>query len=115
MIEVDQRELLERIAWQKRLLERDNRAEPVIVYLYTPLCGTCAAARKMLDVAKLLLPEEILLQGDVNFLPEIVRRYQIRSVPALLAVTGRPQEPFRVLYRMGSVQEILKFVKGVLT
>ena len=114
MIQVTQRELTERLEWQNRLVQRSDLAASIIVFLHTPLCGTCGAARKMLDVAELLLPDDTLLEGDVNFMPEIVRRFQIRSVPALLAVPGKKDEPYRTLYRMGSVQDILNFVRGAL-
>lgn len=32
MIEVTQRELLERLEWQERLMKRDAKADPVIVF-----------------------------------------------------------------------------------
>lgn len=114
MIVVTERELIERLEWQERLAQRDTQASPIIVFLYTPLCGTCGAARKMLDVAEQLLPEDTLLEADVNFIPSVVQRYQIRSVPALLAVSGRPEQPPQMLYRMGSVQDILNFIRGVI-
>ncbi|UNK20848.1 thioredoxin family protein [Paenibacillus sp. N3/727] len=114
MISVTERELIERLAWQERLVQRDKKTSPVIVFLYTPLCGTCGAARKMLDVTEQLLPEGTLLEADVNFLPVLVQQYQIRSVPALLAISGTPDKPPQVLYRMGSVQDILNFVRGVM-
>lgn len=114
MISVTERELMERLAWQKRLVQRDTQTSPVIVFFHTPLCGTCVAARKMLDVAEKLLPEGMILEADVNFMPEIVQQYQIRSVPALLAVAGTPDDSPQVLYRMGSVQDILSFARGVI-
>ncbi|ETT58144.1 thioredoxin family protein [Paenibacillus sp. FSL H8-0457] len=113
MIEVTQRELLERLEWQERLMKRDAKADPVIVFLHTPLCGTCAAARKMLDVVEFVVPDVQLLAADVNFLPGIVERYQIRSVPALLAIPSSPGANAEVLYRMGSVQDIVSFVRSV--
>lgn len=114
MIAVTERELIERLEWQERLLQRDKYASPMIIFLYTPLCGTCGAARKMLDVSEQLLPEGTLLEADVNFLPTMVQKYQVRSVPALLAVTGKSEDPPQLLYRMGSVQDILTFIRGVI-
>jgi len=113
MIEVTQRELLERLEWQERMMKRDAKEDPVIVFLHTPLCGTCAAARKMLDVVEFVVPDVQLLAADVNFLPGIVERYQIRSVPALLAIPSSPGANPEVLYRMGSVQDIVSFVRSV--
>ena len=88
-------------------------ADPVIVFLHTPLCGTCAAARKMIEIVEHVVPDMKLLEADVNFLPGIVERYQIRSVPALLAVQSSAGAVPAVLYRMGSVQDIASFVRSV--
>ncbi|ANA82198.1 thioredoxin [Paenibacillus glucanolyticus] len=113
MIEVTQRELVERLEWQERMAKRDMEADPVIVFLHTPLCGTCAAARKMIEIVEHVVPDMKLLEADVNFLPGIVERYQIRSVPALLAVQSSAGAVPAVLYRMGSVQDIASFVRSV--
>lgn len=114
MIAVTERELIERLEWQERLVQRDKHHPPMIVFFYTPLCGTCGAARKMLDVTEQLLPDGTLLEADVNFMPAVVQRYQIRSVPAILALTGKPEDSPRILYRMSSVQDILTFIRGVI-
>ncbi|MEK3735403.1 thioredoxin family protein [Paenibacillus sp. FSL M8-0334] len=114
MIAVTERELLERIEWQERLAGRDSEAaSPLIVFLYTPLCGTCSAARRMLEVVEQLLPDAAVLEADVNFMPNVVDKYRVRSVPGLMAVSGRLEQP-QFLYRMGSVQDILSFIKGAM-
>ena len=79
MIEVTRRELTERLEWHERLTKRDAKADPVIVFLHTPFCGTCAAARKMINIVEHVVPDVRLLEADVNFLPDIVERYQIRA------------------------------------
>ncbi|RNC98280.1 thioredoxin family protein [Lysinibacillus halotolerans] len=53
-------------------------------YLYTPMCGTCAVASKMLDVIETLLPELSLGKANINFLEQLAFDYQIESVPCLL-------------------------------
>lgn len=110
---VSEQELLNRLEWQQRLAGRKIEGEPIVVFLYTPLCGTCAAARRMLDVAEHMLPDTTILEADVNFLPRLVERYRIRSVPALMIDRGMPGKEPDVLYRMGSVQDILNFVRSV--
>ena len=115
MIAVNERELYERIGWSERLSSKGQPAAPVIVFLHTPLCGTCNAARKMLEVAELLLSEVDLLESDVNFTPSLVQQYQIRSVPALFVYPGRSGDTPEILYSMGSVQDILKFIRGVVS
>ncbi|KOP68787.1 thiol-disulfide isomerase [Bacillus sp. FJAT-18019] len=112
MIEVTQRELMERIEWQERMANRNMKADPLIVFLHTPLCGTCAAARKMIDIVEHIEQDMNLLSADVNFLPSIVERFQIRSVPALLVVPSKPRSVPQVLYRMGSVQDIITFLRS---
>lgn len=47
MKEMNQPELLELLA---------TKGEPLVLFLYTPLCGTCKAARRMIEVAEHLLP-----------------------------------------------------------
>lgn len=92
----------------------ESEGKSLVVFLYTPLCGTCKAARRMLEVAEYLLPDEVVIaEANVNMLPQIVGRYHISSVPALLAVTSvRSQKP-EMLYAMGSVEQVLHFIRRV--
>ncbi len=53
-------------------------------YLYTPLCGTCQLAGKMLDIVQKAMPEFLMGKADLNFLPEIAETFQVESVPCLL-------------------------------
>jgi len=93
--------------------EMDNKGKPMAVFLYTPLCGTCKVARRMLEVAEHLLPSEILSVADVNMMPEIAQEYQIKSVPALLLMDADRSYPARIRYRMGSVEELLEAIRSV--
>ncbi|WP_156484894.1 thioredoxin family protein [Bhargavaea cecembensis] len=62
-------------------------------YLYTPLCGTCQVASRMMDVVEKLLPEVRLGKADLNYHEEVAARYGVESVPCLLiAKEGRPVE-----------------------
>ncbi|MNB95257.1 Thioredoxin C-1 [compost metagenome] len=88
--------------------------EPLVVFLHTPLCGTCKAARRMLEVASHLLPAELVIaESNVNMLPGLVSRYRISSVPALLvARADRSVEP-EIYYSMGSVERMLEYIRSV--
>ncbi|WP_340023917.1 thioredoxin family protein [Paenibacillus sp. FSL K6-1096] len=105
MKEMNQTELLALLA---------QPGEPLVVFLYTPLCGTCKAARRMLEVAEHLLPPDLrIAEGNVNLLPQLVQSLKISSVPALLAVpSDRSAEP-NILYSIGSVERVLAFIRGV--
>lgn len=105
MIELDEKGMLEIIS---------HRGEPLAVFLQTPFCGTCKAARKMLEVAAHLLPEEIrLASGNINLLPGIVSRYRISSVPALMVLgADRVHEP-DIHYAFRSVEDVLAYIRRV--
>lgn len=53
-------------------------------YLYTPLCGTCQMASKMLGVIRELLPDFPIGKADMNYIPEIAETFFIESVPCLI-------------------------------
>ncbi|MEC0127135.1 thioredoxin family protein [Paenibacillus pabuli] len=79
---------------------------PQAVFIYTPLCGTCAAARRMLEIAEHLLPEGILTEMNIHDIPELVQQYQISSVPAVMLFDGEHDVP-KMVYRMNSVEHLL--------
>jgi thioredoxin 1 len=56
------------------------------LYFYTPMCGTCQVAGKMLTVIEQLLPEINSGKADLNYLPEMAVRFEIESVPCLIVV-----------------------------
>lgn len=53
-------------------------------YLYTPMCGTCQVARKMLTVIDELLPSITIHSVNLNFHPKEAIELGIESVPCLL-------------------------------
>lgn len=64
----------------KRLENKDQGA----YFLYTPFCGTCQLAGKMLAVVQELLPNMPIGKGNLNFLPDLAQQLKIESVPCLL-------------------------------
>lgn len=70
--------------WNKEDLEAVFTNELTgIVYFYTPLCGTCQLASKMLRVAAEMIPFEIG-KINLNFYPDLAIRMEIESVPCLV-------------------------------
>ena len=41
------------------------------IYIFTPLCGTCQLAGKMLDIAKEVLPNASLEKVNLNYAKEL--------------------------------------------
>ncbi|WP_150268056.1 thioredoxin family protein [Paenibacillus tepidiphilus] len=105
MKELNERQLLE-------VMESDSRA--LVAFLYTPFCGTCKAAGRMLEVAEHMLTGEAeFVAGNVNMMPVLVNRYRITSVPALLVLPANRSDGVQIWYRMGSVEQVLQYIRSV--
>jgi thioredoxin 1 len=57
-----------------------------LVYFFTPMCGTCQMAGKMLEVVTQLFPELDFGKADLNYMPKMAERLEIESVPCLLLI-----------------------------
>jgi thioredoxin-like negative regulator of GroEL len=76
-----------------------------IVYFYTPLCGTCQLASKMLRVAAEMIPSEIGMI-NLNFYPDLAIKLEIESVPCLVLLKeGRIRDK---IYAFHSVPFLLE-------
>lgn len=104
MNHLEQDEIL-RMAWE---------GQAFALYVYTPLCGTCQAAGRMLKVAEYLLPDDILYQANIADIQKIVYQYQIKSVPALLLFSGEKELPSHI-YKMESAQHLLNQIRRVIS
>ncbi|MEI4801357.1 thioredoxin family protein [Bacillus sp. NPDC077411] len=58
--------------------------DKTVLYVYTPMCGTCQLAKKMLTVVEAALPHLEIGMLNVNYAPHFAREYEIESVPCLL-------------------------------
>jgi thioredoxin 1 len=63
-----------------------NRDKLSLLYFYTPMCGTCEVAGKMLTVAEQLFPQISMVKANLNFSPSIAAHLQIESVPCLIII-----------------------------
>lgn len=75
-------------------------------YLFTPMCGTCAVASKMLTVIEAMRPELPIGKADLNYVQEIAIEYEVESVPCLLI--QRKGEPIEKIYAFQSVPYLLE-------
>lgn len=66
--------------WQQVM----ETGERVAFYLYTPMCGTCAVAEKMMDVIVQVLPYAKIGKANINFTEQLAFDEKIESVPCLL-------------------------------
>lgn len=58
--------------------------EKTILYVYTPMCGTCQLAKKMLTVVEAAIVDLKIGMLNLNYAPQLAREYAIESVPCLL-------------------------------
>ncbi|WP_285768368.1 thioredoxin family protein [Peribacillus sp. SI8-4] len=61
-----------------------ENGETFCLYLYTPLCGTCQVASKMLEISLQLFPEMMAGKMNMNYVQTMAETYEIESVPCLL-------------------------------
>ncbi|MDQ0247292.1 thioredoxin-like negative regulator of GroEL [Bacillus fengqiuensis] len=91
----------------KQLKEKDR----VVVFFYTPLCGTCQVAKKMLTVAEAMLPGAEIGMCNLNFMPHQAKQYEIESVPCLIMIERN--EIRQKMYAFHSIEYILNELKPI--
>lgn len=92
---------------QKELLAHAEQTETVFaVFLYTPLCGTCKLAGRMLEIIMTMQPTLPLYKSNINFLPQVGQEWQIQSVPCI--VVKEAGKAKRMIYRMQAVDELYR-------
>ena len=91
--------------WEQNVVQNNVTA----FYLYTPMCGTCAVASKMMKVIENVVTEIPIGQANINFLEDLAIEYKIESVPCLLiSRKGNVEEK---IYAFQSVQNIYEKLK----
>jgi thioredoxin-like negative regulator of GroEL len=88
------------------LIYMGQRNEAFALFLYTPLCGTCKLAERMLDIILLTEPSLTIIKSNINFTPQLTRNWQIASVPCIVLIKDGEGEQF--IYNMKSVDELYK-------
>ncbi|CAI6081332.1 thioredoxin family protein [Cohnella sp. JJ-181] len=89
-------------SWRQAIDEREGA---IALYVYTPLCGTCAVAKRMLEVAEASLPDVRIDTADINLMPGLAEAYKIESVPCLLL--RNRAGTWEKVYRFGSVMAVM--------
>lgn len=97
------------IDWKINQWEKQIKDAPLaFLYLYTPLCGTCMVASKMLTILHTMMPDLNLGKMDLNYAPELAMKYEVESVPCLVIVEeGKVIEK---VYRFESVPHLVEVI-----
>lgn len=95
-----------------RLLQFNITNKPFILFGYTPFCGTCKLAEKMLDITAASMQVEVI-KVDLNYYEELCTTYEIQSVPVMLFVVDK--EVKQISYRFESVTTLYENINLLLT
>ncbi len=96
--------------WNREQWEQNKEQnELTAFYLYTPMCGTCAVASKMLEVVENVVLDVPIGKANINYIEELAMDYKIESVPCLLV--SRNGEIQEKIYAFQSVQNIYEKLK----
>ncbi|WP_025026496.1 thioredoxin family protein [Caldalkalibacillus mannanilyticus] len=82
----------------------------VALFFYTPFCGTCKMASKMLEITLEAIPEAIMYKCNVNRVPDIIQQWEISSVPCIVLLQGAKVE--QKIYAMQSVADLYTLLKS---
>lgn len=93
----------------QEIKERLERKEDFLLYLYTPLCGTCQVAGKMIAVVAELRPNLNWGKSDLNYAPELAEKWAVESVPCLVRITHN--EVKEKIYAFHSVPYLYEKIK----
>lgn len=64
--------------------EKVSSEEKVAFYLYTPMCGTCQVASRMMEVTEQVVKDVPIGKANLNFMEQLAFDYEVESVPCLL-------------------------------
>jgi thioredoxin-like negative regulator of GroEL len=81
-----------------------------LIYFYTPLCGTCQVASRMLQVIESMVDVKIG-KVNLNFYPEMAKQFEVESVPCLLLI--KDGDVIDQIYAFQSVPFLYEKVKTI--
>ena len=97
--------------WTRKEWEANiSQSNITLFYLYTPMCGTCQVAHKMMEVVQELVDVPIG-QANINFIQDVANDYQIESVPCLLIT--KEGAVVRKIYAFQSVPYLIETIKSI--
>ncbi|WP_413380611.1 thioredoxin family protein [Alkalihalobacillus sp. 1P02AB] len=67
--------------FEQKLHQRDSVE---FLYVYTPLCGTCKLASKMIEIVEATNEQMTINQLNINHAAHFAQKWKIESVPCLL-------------------------------
>ncbi len=60
------------------------KKDSYLLYIYTPFCGTCHYAKRILEDIESTFSKEVFYEINASFYPEFMQEEKIESVPCLV-------------------------------
>ena len=76
------------------------------IFVYTPICGTCKVAMKMIHVLRELRQDIPIEEYNLNIHKNLAEKFHIESVPCLLIFEGNQLR--EKIYAFNSVPYLLE-------
>lgn len=94
-----------RSQWEQSVQQNEKSA----LFIYTPMCGTCDVAKRILNVIEELLPDLPIGMANINYLENLAQDLKIESVPCLLVSNnGQLQQKIYAFQSVPFLYEMLK-------
>lgn len=95
---------------QELNLIRKTHLKPLIIFVYTPLCGTCKLARKMLEISVEPFKDKIMVVScNLNHMPSLAKEWKLQSVPSL--VFYHKNTLYNIIFSFQSVTNLVTNIK----
>lgn len=89
-----------------------NEHDPFALFIYTPLCGTCKLAKRMLLILLEMSPSLPIYQANINLMPGLAKKWSIANVPCLLILEQRTIAQRH--YALNSVDYLYRILKPLI-
>ena len=84
--------------------------ENLIIFVFTPACGTCKLARNFLSVFENMEDVPEMYELDINYFRGEAENWEIKSVPCLMYF--KKSKLMNKMYALESVTKIYQFIKS---
>ncbi|MEK3909240.1 MULTISPECIES: thioredoxin family protein [Oceanobacillus] len=96
----------------QQITEKSLEQDRMLIYIYTPFCGTCTVARSMLAKIESVHGIDIFYEMNASLYPEFMQENKIESVPCLLIKEGNEvKEKVYAFQSTGNIYNYLMIYK----
>lgn len=92
---------------QEQLLAyQQNHPDPLAIFMYSPFCGTCKLANRMLELISHIDHQLHIVRNNILYSPILTKDWKVQSIPAIVYLEN--YAVVKIRYKMVSVDELLQ-------